>query len=53
MENQSGNGLGLFLCKGIISAHGGRIFARNNKGAGSTFEFSLPLILKKPVPLTN
>ncbi len=53
MENQSGNGLGLFLCKGIISAHGGRIFAHNNKDAGSTFEFSLPLILKKPVPLTN
>jgi signal transduction histidine kinase len=53
MENQGGNGLGLFLCKGIISAHGGRIFAHNNEGAGSTFEFSLPLILKKPVPLTN
>jgi len=53
VENQSGNGLGLFLCKGIINAHGGKIFAHNNEGAGSTFEFSLPLILKKPVSLTN
>ncbi len=53
MQNQSGNGLGLFLCKGIINAHGGRIFAHNNKDIGSTFEFSLPLIIKKSVPLTN
>jgi len=53
MENQSGNGLGLFLCKGIINAHGGKIFARNNKDSGATFEFSLPIILKKPIPLTN
>lgn len=46
LENQSGNGLGLFLCKGIINAHGGRISASNNKDGGATFEFSLPLILK-------
>lgn len=48
-ENLSGNGLGLFLCKGIINAHGGKITARNNKGGGATFEFSLPLLPKKPV----
>jgi signal transduction histidine kinase len=48
-ENQSGNGLGLFLCKGIIDAHGGKITARNNKGRGATFEFSLPLLTKKPI----
>ncbi|MEW6043846.1 MAG: HAMP domain-containing sensor histidine kinase [Thermoproteota archaeon] len=48
-ENQSGNGLGLFLCKGIITAHGGKISARNNKDGGATFEFSLPLSQKKPV----
>jgi signal transduction histidine kinase len=48
-ENQSGNGLGLFLCKGIVSAHGGKISAKNNKDGGATFEFSLPLSPKKQV----
>ncbi len=48
-ENQDGNGLGLFLCKGIISAHGGEITARNNKDCGATFEFSLPLSQRKTV----
>ncbi|WKT57323.1 HAMP domain-containing sensor histidine kinase [Candidatus Nitrosotenuis chungbukensis] len=53
-ENQGGNGLGLFLCKGIISAHGGRITARNNKDGGATFEFSIPLAQRKTInPLTN
>lgn len=45
-ENQSGNGLGLFLCKGIINAHGGKIIAKNNKNGGATFEFTLPLSAK-------
>lgn len=49
MENKGGNGLGLFLCKGIINAHGGRITARNNKDCGATFEFSLPISRKKTV----
>lgn len=48
-ENQGGNGLGLFLCKGIVSAHGGRITARNNRDRGATFEFSLPLSQAKTV----
>jgi signal transduction histidine kinase len=48
-ENQSGNGLGLFLCKGIINAHGGKITAKNNKSGGATFEFSLPISPKKPI----
>lgn len=37
-------GLGLFISKGIIEDHGGRIWAQNNKdGKGATFSFSLPL----------
>lgn len=48
-ENQSGNGLGLFLCKGIIDAHGGKISARNNQGGGATFEFSLPITPKNTI----
>jgi signal transduction histidine kinase len=39
-----GIGLGLFISKSIIEAHGGRIWAENNAdGNGATFAFSLPL----------
>lgn len=48
-ENQSGNGLGLFLCKGIIDAHGGKISAKNNQDGGATFEFTLPITSKNTI----
>ena len=39
-----GSGLGLHICKGIIEAHGGNIWAKNNAdGKGATFSFTLPL----------
>jgi signal transduction histidine kinase len=39
-----GTGLGLFISKNIIEAHGGKIWAENNRdGKGAAFHFSLPI----------
>ena len=43
-KSLSGTGLGLFISKSIIEAHGGRIWAKNNLGKGATFSFSLSII---------
>ena len=43
-KSQTGTGLGLFISKSIIEAHGGKIWAENNSDRkGSTFTFTLPL----------
>jgi signal transduction histidine kinase len=43
-KSQTGTGLGLFISKSIIEAHGGRIWAENNKDKkGATVTFRLPL----------
>jgi len=38
-----GAGLGLAICRAIVNAHGGRIWAENRTGGGAVFRFTLPL----------
>src|SRR5215813_187891 len=49
-KSSAGTGLGLFISKSIIEAHGGKIWGKNNypEGKGATFGFSLPLHNEKP-----
>ena len=43
-KSDTGTGLGLFISKGVVEAHGGKIWAENNSdGKGTTFCFTLPL----------
>ncbi|HEY6534843.1 MAG TPA: HAMP domain-containing sensor histidine kinase [Candidatus Nitrosocosmicus sp.] len=45
-KSKGGTGLGLFISKNIIEAHGGQMYAYNNKDEkGATFGFSLPIII--------
>jgi signal transduction histidine kinase len=39
-----GTGLGLFICRSIVKAHGGRIWAENNRDKGATFYYTLPIL---------
>jgi signal transduction histidine kinase len=44
-KSESGTGLGLYISKSIIEAHGGRIWAENNKdGRGATLSFRIPVL---------
>lgn len=45
METE-GSGLGLFICKNTVSAHGGKIWFKSEENKGTTFYFTIPLNTK-------
>jgi two-component system sensor histidine kinase KdpD len=42
-KSSGGAGLGLAICRGIVNAHGGKIWAENAASGGAIFRFTLPL----------
>ena len=45
---EGGVGLGLTICRGIVEAHRGRIWAENRTGGGAVFRFAIPLSEEQP-----
>ena len=43
----SGTGLGLYICRMIVNAHGGQIWAERREGGGATIAFTLPLVTRE------
>ncbi len=43
--NPNGSGLGLYICRSIVQAHGGELWAESEPGIGSVFTFSIPALV--------
>ena len=48
LAREGGVGLGLTICRGIVEAHGGHVWAENRSGGGALFRFSIPLPDQQP-----
>lgn len=52
-EPSEGTGLGLFIAKGIVEAHGGNIYVNSGSNQGTTIFFTLPVAQEEEKPLLN